>query len=116
MKARARLHRHRGGPNLPRHGECLIISLDGGHRLLFIEVADGTSVKNRIHPRSRAGAGSREDELAGTERVTPVAAIHGDADTWLIATSQAVHADVGPFRSDEQKTTLVIPVIELSSR
>ncbi|MEO7421149.1 MAG: nitroreductase/quinone reductase family protein [Ornithinibacter sp.] len=99
---------------------------------------------------------------SGTERVTPVAAIHGDADTWLIAASKAgapdnpdwfhnlrahpeVHVETPDdgdvevtarileggerdaawsrftqmsdgFRSYEQKTTRVIPVIELTRR
>ncbi len=53
-----------GDPNLPGHDECLIISQDGGHRLLFIEVPDGKSVKNRIHLDLEPVQGSRDDELA----------------------------------------------------
>ena len=29
-----------GDPNLPGHEECMILSRDGSHRLLFIEVPD----------------------------------------------------------------------------
>jgi hypothetical protein len=36
-------------PNLPGHVECMIFSPDGRQRLLFIEVPEGRSVKNRIH-------------------------------------------------------------------
>ena len=38
-----------GDPNLPGHEECLIVSRDGTHRLLFIEVPDDKVVKNRWH-------------------------------------------------------------------
>ena len=38
-----------GDPNLAGHEECMILSRDGSHRLLFIEVPEGKSVKNRIH-------------------------------------------------------------------
>jgi hypothetical protein len=36
-------------PNLPGHEECMKFSPDGRHRVLFIEVPEGKSVKNRIH-------------------------------------------------------------------
>jgi hypothetical protein len=36
-------------PNLPGHEECMIFSPDGRQRLLFIEVPEGRTVKNRIH-------------------------------------------------------------------
>jgi hypothetical protein len=36
-------------PNLPGHEECMIFSPDGRTRVLFIEVPDTKTVKNRIH-------------------------------------------------------------------
>jgi hypothetical protein len=36
-------------PNLPGHEECMTFSPDGRHRVLFIEVPEGKSVKNRLH-------------------------------------------------------------------
>ena len=36
-------------PNLPGHEECMILSPDGRTRVLFIEVPEGKSVKNRLH-------------------------------------------------------------------
>ena len=36
-------------PNLPGHEECMIFSPDGRTRVLFIEVPEGKTVKNRIH-------------------------------------------------------------------
>jgi catechol 2,3-dioxygenase-like lactoylglutathione lyase family enzyme len=51
-------------PNEPGHPECLIISPDGHHLLLFIEVPDRKQTKNRIHFDLRPREGTREDELA----------------------------------------------------
>jgi len=50
-------------PNEPGHEECLIISPDGTHRLLFIEVPEAKTVKNRIHFDLRPRERTREDEL-----------------------------------------------------
>ena len=36
-------------PNLPGHEECMIFSPDGRQRVLFIEVPEGKSAKNRLH-------------------------------------------------------------------
>ena len=36
-------------PNLPGHEECMIFAPDGRQRLLFIEVPEAKSVKNRLH-------------------------------------------------------------------
>jgi hypothetical protein len=38
-----------GDPNEPGHEECMIVSPDNGHHLLFIEVPDTKTVKNRLH-------------------------------------------------------------------
>jgi hypothetical protein len=51
-------------PNEPGHEECLIISPDGKHRILFIEVPEGKQVKNRIHFDLRPLDGTRDEELA----------------------------------------------------
>jgi hypothetical protein len=51
-------------PNLPGHEECLIMSPDRSHRLLFIEVPESKQVKNRIHFDLRPAEGTREEELA----------------------------------------------------
>jgi hypothetical protein len=42
----------------------MIVSPDGAHRLLFIEVPDEKSVKNRMHLDLEPVEGSRDDELA----------------------------------------------------
>jgi hypothetical protein len=36
-------------PNLPGHEECMILSPDGRQRVLFIEVPEDKTVKNRVH-------------------------------------------------------------------
>jgi Glyoxalase-like domain len=51
-------------PNAPGHEECLILSPDSGHRLLFIEVPDEKQVKNRIHLDIQPRSGTRDDEVA----------------------------------------------------
>ena len=51
-------------PNEPGHEECLIMSADGRHRLLFIEVPDVKQVKNRIHLDLRPAEGTRDEEFA----------------------------------------------------
>ena len=52
-----------GDPNLPGHVECLIRDAETGHQILFIEVPDGKSVKNRIHFDLRPRTGTRDDEI-----------------------------------------------------
>ena len=51
-------------PNEPGHPECLIQSRDGTHRLLFIEVPDVKSVKNRLHFDLRPSSSTRDEEVA----------------------------------------------------
>ena len=50
-------------PNEPGHEECLIISPDGHHRLLFIEVPERKASKNRLHLDLRPQDRSRDEEL-----------------------------------------------------
>ncbi len=64
-----------GDPNLPGHEECMILSPDGRQRVLFIEVPDGKTVKNRLHfdlvPTDR----TRDEEV---ERLLALGARHVD--------------------------------------
>lgn len=53
-----------GDPNLPGHQECMILSPETGHHVLFIEVPEPKAVKNRIHFDLRPTEGSRDVELA----------------------------------------------------
>jgi len=51
-------------PNEPGHEECMIISADGAHRLLFVEVPDAKRVKNRMHLDLKPAHGTRDEEIA----------------------------------------------------
>jgi glyoxalase superfamily protein len=51
-------------PNLPGHEECPISSRDGSHTVLFIEVPDVKTGKNRMHFDLRPVTGTRDEELA----------------------------------------------------
>ena len=52
-------------PNEPGHEECMIFSPDGATRILFIEVPEQKSVKNRVHLDLQPAQGStRDEELA----------------------------------------------------
>ena len=50
-------------PNEPGHQECIIFSPDGRTRLLFLEVPEAKSVKNRLHLDLRPTDGTREQEV-----------------------------------------------------
>ena len=52
-----------GDPNLPGHEECMILDPETDHRVLFIEVPEAKSGKNRLHFDLRPREGSREQEL-----------------------------------------------------
>ncbi len=63
-------------PNLPGHEECMIFSADGRQRLLFIEVPEDKSVKNRLHLDLSPTDGTREEEV---ERLLGLGArVHAD--------------------------------------
>jgi catechol 2,3-dioxygenase-like lactoylglutathione lyase family enzyme len=53
-----------GDPNLPGHEECMIRDPETGHQLLFIDVPDGKTVKNRVHFDIAPREGTRDEELA----------------------------------------------------
>ena len=53
-----------GDPNEPGHEECMIVHPETGHSVLFIQVPDTKSVKNRLHFDLRPAAGTRDAEVA----------------------------------------------------
>ena len=78
-----------GDPNLPGHEECMILSRDGGHKLLFIQVSEGKSGKNRIHLDLEPVEGSRDDELArllehGAVEVADHRGQYGPGTGWVV--------------------------------
>ncbi|MGY2701877.1 MULTISPECIES: VOC family protein [unclassified Nocardioides] len=77
-----------GDPNLPGHVECMIRDPETGHRLLFIEVPDQKSVKNRLHLDLRPRAATRDEELEtlvghGASVVEDHRGIHGPGSGWV---------------------------------
>jgi catechol 2,3-dioxygenase-like lactoylglutathione lyase family enzyme len=78
-----------GDPNLPGHDECMIVSPDGSHRLLFIEVPEGKTVKNRLHLDLEPVEGARDDELArllghGAVEVADHRGQYGPGTGWVV--------------------------------
>ena len=78
-----------GDPNEPGHEECMIRDPDTGHLLLFIEVPDIKSVKNRLHLDLRPRAGTRDEELArllehGATEVLDVRGKYGPGTGWVV--------------------------------
>ena len=66
-----------------------MLSRDGSHRLLFIEVPDEKVVKNRIHLDLEPVEGSRDDELArllehGAVEVADHRGQYGPGTGWVI--------------------------------
>ena len=75
-------------PNLPGHEECMIFSPDGRQRVLFIEVPEGKTVKNRIHfdlwPTDRTMNEEVERLLAtGATLVHDLRDHHGPGTGWV---------------------------------
>lgn len=78
-----------GDPNLPGHEECMILDPASGHRILFIEVPEPKSVKNRLHLDLRPRSGSRDDEVErvralGATEVSDHRGQHGPGTGWVV--------------------------------
>ena len=76
-------------PNEPGHEECMIVSPETGHRLLFIEVPEPKSVKNRIHLDLRPLTGTRDEELErvktlGATQVSDLRGQYGPGTGWVV--------------------------------
>ena len=78
-----------GDPNLPGHEECMIRDPETGHQLLFVEVPDAKTVKNRMHLDLRPRSGTRDEELArlvahGATVVDDLRGTHGPGSGWVV--------------------------------
>ncbi|MGC5167124.1 VOC family protein [Luteimicrobium sp. DT211] len=78
-----------GDPNLPGHEECLILDPATGHRLLFIEVPEPKTIKNRLHLDLRPREGTRDEEVdrlvgIGATVVADRRDIHGPGIGWVV--------------------------------
>ena len=77
-----------GDPNEPGHEECMILTPDGSHLVLFIEVPEAKSVKNRIHfdlrPTDRTQAEEVERLLGiGATQVADRRGQYGPGSGWV---------------------------------
>lgn len=75
-------------PNEPGHEECWIQRPDGGHALLFIEVAEAKTTKNRIHFDVRPTDRTQQEEVdrlvaLGATVVTDHRGIFGPGSGWV---------------------------------
>jgi len=76
-------------PNLPGHQECLILPKGEGPKLLFIEVPEGKSGKNRLHFDLRPTDRTRDEEFdrllkLGAKYVADHRGIHGPGTGWIV--------------------------------
>lgn len=75
-------------PNSPGDEECAINDPESGHRILFIEVPEAKTVKNRIHFDLRPRTGTRDAEVArllaaGATQVEDHRGIRGLGSGWV---------------------------------
>lgn len=80
-----------GDPNEPGHEECMILARDGSHHLLFIEVPEAKSVKNRIHLDLRPTDLTQQEEVdrltgLGATVATDHRGIDGPGSGWVTMT------------------------------
>lgn len=78
-----------GDPNLPGHEECMIRDPETGHRLLFIEVPEDKTIKNRLHLDLRPRSGTRDEEVErllahGAVQVADLRGKYGPGTGWVV--------------------------------
>jgi catechol 2,3-dioxygenase-like lactoylglutathione lyase family enzyme len=78
-----------GDPNLPGHEECMIRDPESGHQILFIEVPDEKTTKNRLHFDLRPRSGSRDEEVErvrsrGAREVADLRGKYGPGSGWVV--------------------------------
>lgn len=76
-------------PNEPGHEECMILSPETGHYLLFIEVPESKQLKNRIHFDLRPSDRTRDEELErlkqlGATEIEDFRDIRNDGTGWVL--------------------------------
>ena len=76
-------------PNFPGNQECLIIPKGEGPKILFIEVPEAKSVKNRLHFDLRPTDRTRDEEFdrllkLGAKYVADHRGIHGPGTGWVV--------------------------------
>lgn len=76
-------------PNEPGHEECMIRDPETGHQILFIEVPEEKTIKNRLHFDLRPRSGTRDEEVArvlisGATQVADHRGIYGPGSGWVL--------------------------------
>ncbi|NQW89813.1 VOC family protein [Curtobacterium sp. VKM Ac-2861] len=73
-------------PNGPGHEECMITAPDGSHQVLFIQVPEAKSVKNRIHFDLRPTDRTRDAEVERLRGIgaTELADLRHDDGGWVV--------------------------------
>jgi glyoxalase superfamily protein len=76
-------------PNERGHEECMIRDPETGHQVLFIEVPDVKSVKNRLHFDLRPRSATRDEELEvlvahGATIVDDLRGKYGPGTGWVV--------------------------------
>ena len=97
-----------GDPNLPGHEECMILDPVSGHRLLFIEVPEAKTAKNRIHLDLVPRSGTRDEELGrllglGATEVADLRGKYGPGTGWVVLADPEAN-EFCILRSDEEKS------------
>ena len=77
-----------GDPNLPGHEECMIRDPASGHQVLFIEVPEPKTLKNRLHFDLRPGDRDQAEEVQrlrgiGATEVADRRGIYGPGSGWV---------------------------------
>ncbi len=80
-----------GDPNEPGHEECMIRHPETGHSLLFIEVPEPKSVKNRVHFDLRPSDLRQDEEVErllgiGASQVADLRGKYGPGTGWVVLT------------------------------
>lgn len=75
-------------PNEPGHDECMIQTPDGSHMVLFIEVPEGKTVKNRLHFDLRPTDRAQDEEVErlrsiGATEVADLRGKYGPGTGWV---------------------------------
>ena len=78
-----------GDPNEPGHEECMILDPQSGHHLLFVEVPEAKTVKNRIHLDLRPRSGTQAEEVnrlvsIGATQVADLRGKYGPGTGWVV--------------------------------
>ena len=76
-------------PNSPGDEECMILDPQTGHHILFIEVPEAKSIKNRIHFDLRPRSSTRDEEIdrvlgLGATQVADHRGIRGPGSGWVV--------------------------------